>query len=80
MKQKRRCKNFNVSVTGIGYWFMNGRYIDIDPKKAISVDLQFKPSKDSASLLLGNEKRFQVSDFFVGDVINGGGFWRFWLR
>jgi len=40
MKQKTRFKNFgNI---GIGYWFMNGQYIDISPKKAISVSLQLK--------------------------------------
>jgi len=35
MKQKTRFKNFG----NIGYRFMNGRYIGICPKKAISVDL-----------------------------------------
>jgi len=37
MKQKTRFKNFrNI---GISYQFMNGRYIGIDPKNAISVNL-----------------------------------------
>jgi len=37
MKQKTRFKNFgNI---GIGYQSMNGWYVDIGPKKAISVDL-----------------------------------------
>jgi len=35
MKQKIRFKNFG----NIGYQPMNGRYIGIGPKKAISVDL-----------------------------------------
>jgi len=36
-KQKTRSENFgNI---GVGYQSMNGRYIGISPKKAISVDL-----------------------------------------
>jgi len=37
MKQTTRFKNFGS--IGIGYRSMNGRYISIGPKKAISVDL-----------------------------------------
>jgi len=40
-----------------------------------------KPSKDSASLLVYNEKILVLSfSFFVGNVISGIGFWPFWLR
>jgi len=43
MKQKTWFKNFgNI---GIGYRSMDGRYIGIDPKKAISVDLFVSASK-----------------------------------
>jgi len=39
MKQKTRFKNYeNI---GIGYRSMNGRYIGIGPKKAISVNLYY---------------------------------------
>jgi len=39
----------------------------------------FKPSKDSASLRVCNEKKIFVLSFFVGNVINEVGFWPFWL-
>jgi len=41
MKHKTRCKIFGI--IGIAYWFINGRYISIGPKKAISVDLYILP-------------------------------------
>jgi len=37
MEQKTTFTNFGN--TSIGYWSMNGQYIGIGPKKAISVDL-----------------------------------------
>jgi len=37
MKQKTRFKNFGS--IGASYWSVNGRYIGIGPKKAISVIL-----------------------------------------
>jgi len=41
----------------------------------------FKPSKDSASPLVCNEKNVSFGFcFFVGDIISGIGFWPFWLR
>jgi len=36
MKQNTK---FNFGNIGIGYWSIIGRYIGIDPKKAMSVDL-----------------------------------------
>jgi len=39
MKQKIRSNILEISVISISYQSMNNQYIDIGPKKAISVDL-----------------------------------------
>jgi len=41
----------------------------------------FKPSKDSANLLVSNDKKLLVLGFrfFLSDVISEVGFWSFWL-